>query len=139
MFAIAVRLTMKNIIALLLLALSPLCSAMENVIPNKLVQLMIDSEALSPYWHPKNPERVPLKIIQRHIGNPEGITKFGKNIVLADKAGGFPYFEITGFSISENIWLVSVAYPVEGVTGKFRAEKLPDGKWKLLSASVVEH
>ena len=60
---------MKKTITLLLLVLSTFCYAADNVVPNKLVQLIIDSDELSPYWREDTPDRVPLKIVQQNIGS----------------------------------------------------------------------
>lgn len=130
---------MRYLTAIILLLISTVNVAKDNVVPNKLVQLIIDSKELNQYWHPEAKERVPLKIIHKYIGTSDGITKHGKNIVLIKKPDNSPYFEITSFSLSDGVWHISVAYPIEGVSGEFKAQMLPDRQWKLVSVSVVEH
>ena len=130
---------MRYLLATIILIISTSSVAMDNVVPNKLVQMIIDSKELSQFWHPEAEGRVPLRIIHKNIGTSEGIKMHGENIVLIKKPDNSPYFEITNFTLSEGVWHLSVAYPVEGVSGEFKAKMLPNRQWKLISTSVVEH
>jgi hypothetical protein len=129
---------MKAFIAALLLIISSSSVAMDNVVPNKLIQLILDSEELEPYWHVDIKGRVPLNILHKYVGTSTGISKFGKNIILIKSPNELPYFEINNFSIKSGLWHVRVSYSVEGIIGKFTAKQLPNGMWQLMSAKVVE-
>ena len=129
---------MKAFIAALLLIMSSSSVAMDNVVPNKLIQLILDSEELEPYWHVDIKGRVPLNILHNYVGTSTGISKFGKNVILIKSPNELPYFEINNFSIKSDLWHVKVSYSVEGVIGKFTAKQLPNGMWQLMTAKVVE-
>jgi len=130
---------MRALIAIILLSLSTVSLAIDNVVPNKLLQLIIDSDELDLYLHPEAKDRVPLIILHKHIGTSEGVKKHGKNVILVKEPGNFPYLEITNFFIKDGMWHILIAYPIEGVSGEFKAQILPNKQWELLSASVVEH
>jgi hypothetical protein len=129
---------MKVIIAALLLMISPFTMTMDNVIPNKLIQVILDSEELEPYWHPDMKDRVPLNILQKYVGSTKGVSKFGKDVLLIKSPNGTPYFEINSFSLENGLWHVEISYKVEGVVASFVAKQMQNRTWQLLSATVVE-
>jgi len=128
----------KACIAAFIFLVSSYSLAADGVVPNKLIQLILDSDKLEPFWHSDLKGRVPLNIIHNNVGSANGISKFGKDVVLISSPNSSPYFEIDGFSIKNDIWHVKVSYKIEGVIGRFTAKKLPNGTWTLVSARVVE-
>jgi len=129
---------MKVIIAAFLLMISPFSVAMDNVVPNKLIQMILDSEELEPYWHADIKDRNPLNILHRYVGTSKGISKFGKDVILIKTPNGTPYFEINAFSIKNGLWHVEVSYKIEGIVARFTAKHLQNRTWQLISAIVVE-
>ena len=129
---------MKVIIAALLLMISPFTMTMDNVVPNKLIQVILDSEELEPYWHPDMKDRVPLNILQKYVGSTKGISKFGKDVLLIKSPNGTSYFEINSSSLENGLWHVEISYKVEGVVASFVAKQMQNRTWQLLSATVVE-
>ena len=129
---------MKVIIAALLLMISPFTMTMYNVVPNKLIQVILDSEELEPYWHPDMKDRVPLNILQKYVGSTKGISKFGKDVLLIKSPNGTSYFEINSSSLENGLWHVEISYKVEGVVAGFVAKQMQNRTWQLLSATVVE-
>ena len=129
---------MKVFIAVFLLMISSISVAMDNVVPNKLIQMIIDSEELELYWHADIKDRIPLNILHRHVGTSKGISKFGKDVILIKTPNGMPYLEINNFSIKNGLWHVEVSYKVEGIVASFTAKHLQNRSWQLMSAIVVE-
>ena len=130
---------MKACIAAFLFIVSTFSVAMDNVVPNKLIQLILDSKKLEPFWHSDIKGRIPLNILHSYVGTSNGINKFGKDVVLIKSPNGLPYFEIDDFSIKNGLWHVKISYKVEGIVGRFTAKQLPNEMWQLMSANVVEH
>ena len=114
------------------------CIWLDNVVPNKLIQVILDSEELEPYWHPDMKDRVPLNILQKYVGSTKGISKFGKDVLLIKSPNGTSYFEINSSSLENGLWHVEISYKVEGVVASFVAKQMQNRTWQLLSATVVE-
>lgn len=129
---------MKACIATFLFIVSLFSVAMDNVVPNKLIQLILNSEKLEPFWHSDIEGRVPLNILQSYVGTSKGIKKFDKDVILIKSPNGSPYFEIDHFSIKNGVWHVKVSYKIEGIVAWFTARQLPNKTWQLMSAKVVE-
>lgn len=130
---------MKYLTTILLLLFSPLIMATDNVVPDNLIQLIINHSSLDQYWHPEQKDRVPLNVLHKHIEAEAELTKFEQNIVLINQSGTKPYFEIVDFLIENEQWTIKVQYSVEGITVVFVGKIQSNGQWRLISGNIVEN
>lgn len=129
---------MKTITAIILLILSTISFAKGNIIPNNLVQLIIDSKELNQYWHPEQKNRVPLTVLNKHIEKKAELSKFGQSVDLISQPSTKPYFEIVDVLIDNEQWTIKVQYAVEGITGIFVGKMQFNGQWILTSVNIIE-
>lgn len=108
----------------------------------KMFQKLLDLDLLAPFWHPEQPGRDPLKLVENQVvaGQPE-LTIFGSKVVYVDKAEAqrqkLPFFEITRLTSSATKARIEFQFPVEGVVGHVEFEKRFDD-WQLTGKEVAE-
>jgi len=133
----------------ILLALSVLVSLISFAWANgtgssdlqQIIQLIIDSDKLAPYYHEKEiADRKPLKIVEnKWLKNAKlSLTKFNSEVeFISDEKKGLAYLVFDEIKINAENASVRFRYPIEGIRGDAVLEK-HDDKWILKKISIVE-
>ncbi len=111
-----------------------------SLIPAVIAQLIIDHASLQPYLHPELPGRKPLVVSQRLLPLGVSLTKFGEPVVVRPDSrrtdGAFLRFE--GFSDLSDVAVIRLAYPIEGLQGRFILTRSGTEPWVVRTADVWE-
>jgi len=132
------RVAMKCLAVIILLTTSTVTLANDTFVPNRLVQQILNHSSLSNYWHTDLPNRTPLRMLQKHINPNHNLQVAGKKISLISQPSADVYFEIASFTKTNDIWIVNVNYPIEGVSGIFKAKLSTHSTWMITSTKLWE-
>ncbi len=106
---------------------------------DQVAQLVLDLEALQPYYHvDEAPDRRPLTILATGpLHDRPALSKFGEPVRYVEEPGDAPYFEFTKLDVDGGSADVEFRYPVEGIAGQAHLSK-DGGPWKVVSHSLTE-
>jgi hypothetical protein len=107
-----------------------------------LLQQTLDLPQLAPFWHPGEPHRRPLRVVDNSVVHGAGELRLhGQAVQLGEQAAferdGLPYFEFITLREAGDTVTIGVAYRVEGVVGEvtFRRQ---GGAWVVERAEIAE-
>lgn len=107
-----------------------------------LVEQVLDLRALSPFWHPDQPGRKPVRIAPRSAF--EGVQpwhKLGVPVQFVEasraRADGQPFFEVTKIDATATRLELRFEYAVEGIVGGATFKKRGDA-WYMVHHEVAE-
>jgi hypothetical protein len=108
-----------------------------NVSP---VQDLLTAPELAPYWHPDQPGRVPVRLVENPNSTDRPVFPLhGADVVWIAASAATPgsaYVEVT-FQLVDGLLELTARYPIEGVTARATYVPLQPSGWSRTGAVRV--
>jgi len=112
-----------------------------QLVPQSVVEVIINNSRLAKFFHPEVSDRVPLVLSDNLLATGLILTKFGQPVqIIPDREiGARPHLRFVRYELKGSEANVEIEYEVEGVHATFTLVKMSGSSWKVKGLKLVEY